>query len=89
MRRLHCRYDRLQPEGLMTEVIPHLLEMRRDIDSQGSRVFVVVTDLPISPTTPGFDAQRRHDFGQAIGHLAGDCKFEYVMVLYKGRNSGT
>jgi hypothetical protein len=75
--------------SLMTEFIPHVLEMRREIDPQGSRVLVVVTDLPVCPTTPGFDAQSRHDFGRAIGHLAGDGKFEYVMVLYKGRNSGT
>jgi hypothetical protein len=37
----------------MTEVIPHVLEMRRDVDAQGSRVFVVVTDLPVSPTSQG------------------------------------
>ena len=48
------------------------------------RVLHVVTDLPISPGTPGFDAEKLHALAQELGKLLDPGDYARATVRYKG-----
>lgn len=66
-------------------MIPHLIQ-RYDSLALGKngpeRVLNVVTDLPIDPATPGFNAETLHDFVTAVSALIAPGDYERATVHY-------
>ena len=72
---------------MMTGRIAHVLETfdTLEVGRNGyERVLNVVTDLPISAGTPGFDAEKLHALAQELGKLLDPGDYARSIVRYKG-----
>jgi hypothetical protein len=72
---------------LVTEKIAHVLETFDTLEvgrSGYERILNIVTDLPVSAGTPGFDAKKLHALAQEIGKLLGPGDYVRSTVRYKG-----
>jgi hypothetical protein len=77
--------------NLMTGKIAHVLETFDTLEvgrSGYERVLNVVTDLPISAGTPGFDAEKLHALAQELGKLLDPGDYARSTVRYKGNAPG-
>ena len=71
----------------MAGKIAHVLETFDTLEvgrSGYERVLNVVTDLPISAGTPGFDAEKLHALAQELGKLLGPGDYARSTVRYRG-----
>jgi hypothetical protein len=76
---------------LMTDKIAHVLETfdTLEVGRQGyERVLNVVTDLPISTGTPGFNAEKLHALAQELGKLLDQGNYARSTVRYKENAPG-
>jgi hypothetical protein len=75
----------------MAETIAHVLETFDTLEVAANgyeRVLNVVTDLPISPGTSGFNAEKLHALAQEVGKLLGPGDYVRSTVRYKGPPHG-